>query len=451
MLPELPEIGATVFRARTTRLEGPRRWTKTENSSDITNLTDSAPWRTRLHRGWHSVRIETRGLCTARRTPRGDRVLDAVLVATALSERLSADAYPGPFGIALVVRGGREEMLKRARELCRTVLVDLTGGRRRAPATLGRGVARALGRRARAGTPSALDIPARLPLRLARKVPRRERSARVRPTNDARPSPHKGPTDPAAGRHERVSRKVLLKPTSRSTREETRRTLSCCHFTLRHESFAFGWGSTAGGEEKDLGLRADEGDEVVRADPCGNVFSATERIGDRDGGPAAAKFLEQLEWLKRRDEIAKQNALGKEISHQLASYSHTLEELEAPRYLSSHGPRWLYRMYGSLNRSRERARTLASPYPEARGDATRARLAAEGLRMALAATASTGTNDRLLSYVCMAALDPAAQIPPGTTRTGRTGRGYSSTWWPRARGDAAEPPEERGRKPGEVA
>ncbi|KAK2811897.1 hypothetical protein Q5P01_000119 [Channa striata] len=57
----------------------------------------------------------------------GDRVLDAVLVATALSERLSADAYPGPFGIALVVRGGREEMLKRARELCRTVLV--TNGR----------------------------------------------------------------------------------------------------------------------------------------------------------------------------------------------------------------------------------------------------------------------------------------------------------------------------------
>ncbi|KAK2832686.1 hypothetical protein Q5P01_016575 [Channa striata] len=63
--------------------------------------------------------------------------------------------------------------------------------------------------------------------------------------------------------------------------------------------------------------------------------------------------LEQLEWLKRRDEIAKQNALGKEISHQLASYSHRLEVIEAP-----------------------------------------------------ASTASTGTNDRLFPYVCMAVLDP---------------------------------------------
>ncbi|KAK2814517.1 hypothetical protein Q5P01_000316 [Channa striata] len=145
-------------------------------------------------------------------------------------------------------------------------------------------------------------------------------------------------------------------------------------------------------EKRRISARADGG-RGGESDPSRNVFSAHRADRDRDGGPAA-KFLEQLEWLKRRDEIAKQNALGKEISHQLASYSHTLEELEAPRYLSSHGPRWLYRMYGSLNRSRERARTLASPYPEARGDATRARLAAEGLRMALAATASTGTNDR---------------------------------------------------------
>ncbi|KAK2811896.1 hypothetical protein Q5P01_000118 [Channa striata] len=183
------------------------------------------------------------------------------------------------------------------------------------------------------------------------------------------------------------------------TWEETRRTLSCCHFTLRHESFAFGWGSTAGGEEKDLGLRADEGDEVVRADPCGNVFSATERIGDRDGGPAAAKFLEQLEWLKRRDEIAKQNALGKEISHQLASYSHTLEELEAPRYLSSHGPRWLYRMYGSLNRSRERARTLASPY-SARHNVTAERVVL--FKHLVASGLSVETSSSLLKSVSQA-------------------------------------------------
>ncbi|KAK2814393.1 hypothetical protein Q5P01_000521 [Channa striata] len=107
----------------------------------------------------------------------------------------------------------------------------------------------------------------------------------------------------------------------------------------------------------------------------------------------ARHFLEQLEWLKRRDEIAKQNALGKEISHQLASYSHTLEELEAPRYLSSHGPRWLYRMYGSLQQEPRRARTLASPHSR-RGETRREPGSPRGLRMALAATASTGTNDR---------------------------------------------------------
>ncbi|KAK2848634.1 hypothetical protein Q5P01_008468 [Channa striata] len=47
-----------------------------------------------------------------------------------------------------------------------------------------RGVARALGQRARVWTPSALDIPTRLPLCLARKVPRRKRTSCVRPTND---------------------------------------------------------------------------------------------------------------------------------------------------------------------------------------------------------------------------------------------------------------------------
>ncbi|KAK2814392.1 hypothetical protein Q5P01_000520 [Channa striata] len=133
--------GHVFFEPAQRGLEGPRRWTKTENSSDITNLTDSASGVPRLHRGWHSVRIETRGLCTARRTPR----------ATGFSTRFGRHRCPRdcrltPTRPARDRAGGargREEMLKRARELCRTALADLTGGRRRAPPTR-RGVARAL-------------------------------------------------------------------------------------------------------------------------------------------------------------------------------------------------------------------------------------------------------------------------------------------------------------------
>ncbi|KAF0029321.1 hypothetical protein F2P81_018426 [Scophthalmus maximus] len=167
---------------------------------------------------------------------------------------------------------------------------------------------------------------------------------------------------------------------------------------LRHESFALVEGSSAGvvdpSEERNLGALADGGEEMARADPCGDMFPTTKRLEDLgDRGPArAAKFLEQLEWLKRRDEIVKQNALGKEISHQLGSYSHPLEELEAPRYLSSYPLRWLYRIYGSLNRSRDRARILATSYSEERADASRARLAVEELKASLGSMASTGNQ-----------------------------------------------------------
>ncbi|KAK2814516.1 hypothetical protein Q5P01_000315 [Channa striata] len=161
MLPELPEIGATVFRARTTRLEGPRRWTKTENSSDITNLTDSALWRTRLHRGWHSVRIETRGLCTARRTP----------LATGFSTRfgrhrcprLSADAYPARSGSRWWCAGQRGDAETGPRALPHRARGFNGGGRRRAPPRWAEGLPERL--TAKLAGPRPLDIPPLLPLR----------------------------------------------------------------------------------------------------------------------------------------------------------------------------------------------------------------------------------------------------------------------------------------------
>nr|BBA49238.1 hypothetical protein [Oryzias latipes] len=59
--------------------------------------------------------------------PAGDKILDLVLCALALGNVLSTDAPPGRFGVTLVVRGGRGEMLKRARELSRCVIVTKAG------------------------------------------------------------------------------------------------------------------------------------------------------------------------------------------------------------------------------------------------------------------------------------------------------------------------------------
>nr|BBA49237.1 hypothetical protein ORF64-like [Oryzias latipes] len=193
------------------------------------------------------------------------------------------------------------------------------------------------------------------------------------------------------------------------TWEETRRMFSCCHFTLRHEGAEPPVDpDSAASAALDLGNSEGFG-EVAGARPSGGAFPGTERPAEgTGGGPRSVRFLEQLESIKRRDEMDKQIALGKEVVHQLRSYVRTLEELEAPRYLSTHPVRWLHRFYGSLNRSRERARLLATRCPDpAREDyRTRAGLEVEQLKLSLASVASTGTNDKLLSYVCMASLDP---------------------------------------------
>lgn len=58
---------------------------------------------------------------------------------------------------------------------------------------------------------------------------------------------------------------------------------------------------------------------MVRAGPCGSVFLTDATNDDRCAGESLKpiKFLEQLESLKRRDEITKQKTLGKDIFHQL--------------------------------------------------------------------------------------------------------------------------------------
>lgn len=205
------------------------------------------------------------------------------------------------------------------------------------------------------------------------------------------------------------------------TWEEVRRKISCYHFTLRHEQFVFGEKGVGADKTRAL-LRIDNDDdnnnndcEMVRVGPCGSVFSMDDMTKDDNGGCGGGgagdslkpiKFLEQLESLKRRDEITKQKTLGKDILHQLKSHIRTLEELEAPRYLSDYPLRCLYQFYGSLNRSRERAQFLSRQYPESDGDGRQARLKVGQLRRNLRSTSSTGTNDKLLSYMCMAMIGP---------------------------------------------
>lgn len=193
------------------------------------------------------------------------------------------------------------------------------------------------------------------------------------------------------------------------TWEETRRMWSCCHFTLRHEG-----AEPSVDSDVTVAASLDIGDcegtgEVARAGPCGGAFPGMERLTEGLGGGArSVRFLEQLESIKRRDEMNKQIAIGKEVAHHLRLYSRTLEELEAPRYLGPHPVRWLHRFYGSLNRSRDRARLLSTcqAAAAAANEDTQAGCALEQLKLSLISTASTGTSDKLLSYVCMASLDP---------------------------------------------
>lgn len=194
------------------------------------------------------------------------------------------------------------------------------------------------------------------------------------------------------------------------TWDEVRREISCYHFTLRNEQFAFARKEGPAYGEDSSGV--DANGEMVRLGPCGSVFLTEASQGDSGSGPKPTKFLEQLESLKIRDEITKQKTLGKEIVHQLRSHSRTLEELESPRYLSSYPLSCLYQFYGSLNRSQDRAQFLSRRSPEDEGSVPRAPLKLEELKMSLKATASTGTTDKLLSYVCMAMIGPVRRYKP---------------------------------------
>ena len=150
------------------------------------------------------------------------------------------------------------------------------------------------------------------------------------------------------------------------TWKDVRRKMSCYHFTLRHEQFMCTQKDTGPAAEDTGALRIDDTGDMVRAGPCGSVFMTDEAEDSGEAGECLKpmRFLEQLESLKRCDEITKQKTLGKEIFHELKSHCHTLEELEAPRYLSTYPLRCLYQFYGSLNRSRARARVLSEQYPE---------------------------------------------------------------------------------------
>ena len=192
------------------------------------------------------------------------------------------------------------------------------------------------------------------------------------------------------------------------TWEEVRSKIFCYHFTLRHENFPCGQNRTHDNEDNPRHFNIDNNCEMLTARPCDSVFitDTTNDNSDERESLKPFKFLHQLESLKRRDEIIKQKTLGREMFHRVKSYNHTLEELEAPRYISSYPLRLLYQFYGSLNTSRRRAQFLAEPYPAAVGDTLQARVNVEHLRMSLMATASTGYNDELMSYMCMAVIGP---------------------------------------------
>lgn len=104
--------------------------------------------------------------------------------------------------------------------------------------------------------------------------------------------------------------------------------------------------------------------------------------------------------------------MGKEIFHQLCLHTRTLRELETPRYLSAFPIASLYRFYGSLNRSRQRAQLLSDHYALTPVDRTAVSVKMEDLHMNLKSISMTGNNDKLLSYMCMAMIGPLRRYNP---------------------------------------
>lgn len=187
--------------------------------------------------------------------------------------------------------------------------------------------------------------------------------------------------------------------------EQVRRQMSCCHFTLRHEHIPLARDEM---RTDNVFFHIHGNVEMTRLGPSRTMFS-NQAAETSDEGHSAnpVKFVEQIAMLKRRDEIIKQKTIGKEIFHQLCLHTRTLRELETPRYLSAYPISTLYRFYGSLNRSRERAQSFLSRHAQTPAVNTNELSAnVEDLRMNLKSISTTGTNDKLLSYVCMATIGP---------------------------------------------
>ena len=191
---------------------------------------------------------------------------------------------------------------------------------------------------------------------------------------------------------------------TRDNWEETRRGISCHHLTLRHELFG----------PQQSGANAKDSCYTMRGNICGvtrastssTMFDTDVDISEQEPNQPLM-FMEQLEYMKRRDEIAKQNTLAKQLRHDLEHLRHLLEEQSSPRYLSEWPLALLCQMYGSLSASRTRLEVLGSEYEGKDHDRSRAMSNIMSLQQMLKTVASTGTNNELLSMVARNTVDPS--------------------------------------------
>ena len=145
--------------------------------------------------------------------------------------------------------------------------------------------------------------------------------------------------------------------------EETQRGISCHHLTLRHELFQPQQSGVPGANVRDR-CYATCGNicRVTRASTTATMFEANAQEISEHDPKQPLMFMEQLEYMKRRDEIAKQRTIAKELHYELESHTHVLQELSSPRYLSEWPLVWLCQMYGSLAMITTRSEVLGSDY-----------------------------------------------------------------------------------------
>ena len=186
--------------------------------------------------------------------------------------------------------------------------------------------------------------------------------------------------------------------------EETQRGISCHHLTLRHELFG----------PQQSGVNAKDWCYTTCGNICGVTRACTsatmfdtdaEEISEHEPNQPL-QFMEQLEFMKRRDEIAKQRTLAKQLRFDLEHLRHLLEELSSPRYLSEWPLALQCQMYGSLAASRTRLEVLGSEYEGKDLDRSRAMSSIILLQQRLKTVASTGTNSELLAMVARNTVDP---------------------------------------------